>query len=233
MDTALLINAMNLVADVAVVISLLSLVHSLRSYKLSALQEIDKVFEDNQKVLTSLYSFPADIICTSDQFPLLPPKRHRSRKYSEGQRRRLELREEQTEALGKLTEKQKDDAKQCIGILNNLMQQIEYGALPCDYLLSAHHIQLLRLIYILEPIRRNIEHIGGGNYGHRILRLQHQAYYYNQMHPKHRDVDVRIVMHNDEIIQKILIPASERGWFSNLCTSVNARLHYWYVKHFS
>ncbi len=233
-DVALLVG---IIADITIVVSLLQIHYTAKNLKLEAFLEIKRIFKDNQKIFDRIYEFPVEMLCSSEQFYNNPPKRHRNTKHTEGERRRCELRDEQKTAVSMLSEEQIKCAKKCIDALNDVTALIESRFISYDDVLSMYHTLILRLVYVIEPVRKQIESDNlnsiGGNYGNRLLRLRHQAFHYNRMHPKHRDVSIRIVMYNDGIeYSRAIIPALTGNVIFRFTISLISQVKYAKVKFF-
>lgn len=156
---------------------------------------IDGFREDRKNVFQSI---PLVLALEDEQFAKKPPSRHGLTRMSEGQRRKMLLTDEQQKALQSLSQTQLDVVRHVINRLNDLGEMLEDRFIPKDVFFGKYHLLILRCCHLVEPARRHLEdHIEGGNYGQRLLRLRHRAAIYNDIMPKHRDVGVYIMNQED------------------------------------
>lgn len=182
-----------------------------QSFSLKGMLEVQRVFQEISELSVQLYqNFPPELVLTIEKFPARPPSRHKLYRISDAERRRMALSPEQIAAREKLSENQKRVARKLIGKLNDVGQYAENGWVDYDAVLSKYHTIIIRLCSIIEPIRQMIESEMkdsiGGNYGHRLLRMRHKAVLYNQIHPKHRSVDIKIFVNGESIVVLPAVP---------------------------
>lgn len=181
---------------------------------------VDSFREDRMKIYTS---FPPDIVVSAAQFPLSPPGRAVSRRISPIEQSRLSLTEEQIKSLSQLNKEEIKLSKRVIGLLNDLGQLVEDGFIDRRVFLGKYHTMIIRLCHFLEAIRRQEEQIQGGSYGHRLLRMRHEAITFNTVCPKHRANGINIVTQAGTIS----IIASQKGTrLQRLCWCVQRFLFY-------
>jgi len=148
-------------------------------------------FQDDRRRLFE--TFPLDLAFSEHQFGGKPPARWFSKKTNEGQRRAMMLTDKQVQELQSLSPDQLDVARRVINRLNDIGQLVEDGFIPKDVFYGKYHLLILRCCHLVEAVRRQFEEREeGGNYGQRLLRLRYQAARYNDVVPKHREVNVYI-----------------------------------------
>lgn len=177
---------------------------SVKSQQLTALMHVDELFEEINQLSSQVYeSFPTDIIMSTKQFSKKPPYRRKISYISKREQRRMELTQKQVDAVKSLTYDQIKIAKRLIHLLNNVGQYIEDDFINCDIVMGKYHIKIIRLCYLLEPVRRKLENNNrkqlGGDYGQRILRMRYKAILYNRIHSKHRAYGIKIKMGKEDV----------------------------------
>lgn len=195
--TAIQSVAVALQAAVLIITALLAyrqLKHLVRNNQLEAIDRMLAIFKSFEAARTEMFhTFPLELALEDEQFAKAPPGRHQARKQSEGQLRKMLLTEEQSAALARLTPEQLEVARQVICGLNDVGQLVEDRFIPKDVFFGKYHCLVIRCCHMVEPVRRHLEERDeGGNYGQRLLRLRKRATNYNDMMPKHRDVEIFI-----------------------------------------
>ena len=188
------IVAQSIVLIVAVLFAYRQLQRATRSSQFDAVSRLQAIvdgFYDDRRCLFE--TFPLDLALDEHQFGGKPPARWHSRRINEGQRRAMVLSDKQIEALKSLNSGQLEIARRTINRLNDLGQLVEDGFIPKDVFFGKYHLLILRCCHLLEPVRRQFEERSeGGNYGQKLLRLRYQAAKYNNLIPKHREVNIYI-----------------------------------------
>lgn len=183
------------------------------------MQEIIDAFrEERNKIYTT---FPLDLVMKSTQFPRTPPSRIKRFNISKQSKRKMRLTKHQMKALHGLSEEQIKLARYVIGKLNDLGQLVEDGFVDRRVFLGKYHTMIIRLCYLLEPVRRQEEERQGGNFGQRLLRLRHAAVRYNKLYPKHRKISIRIVTPNGS---KTVISATDGGLIQRISWSFQRKI---------
>lgn len=155
------------------------------------MQEIVDNFSIDRQIIYN--TFPKELIVFTSQFSTLPPGRSVLDKKSLIGNGYNDLSKKQKSSLSKLTTEQLQLAYKVIGILNDLGQLVEDGFVDRRIFLGKYHTMIIRLCHFLEAIRRQVEKTNGGNYGHRLLRMRHEAIRFNKICPKHRSMAINIV----------------------------------------
>lgn len=219
-----------IIANVAVIISLIQINHSAKSLKLQGLIEVMGKMKELSEHAAKVYDTSDWGVLVFGDFPERPPKRQKRWKPSEDYIRRINKRPElDTDSLAY------KESILCINKLNDVCSLIENGIIKYEDFLSQYHTSVIRLISVIEPVRLHKEYLDknslGGNYGHRILRLYHQAINYNLMNSKHRAVSIYVHRRKDE--QPIcVIEGVKQDFFKNFYISVKHRVLFWKIKHF-
>lgn len=164
--------------------------------------------------------FLPEMIARDDQFAIVPPSPHESNRGS-GKLQPEPLTSQQLDFARMLIADPEFCrlARTTIGKLNDLGQLLEDGFLRRRVFMGKYHVMIIRLCYMLEPIRYVWNE--DGNYGQRMLRLRHMAVEYNSCIPKHRVVDLTIRIGAPE--QKVVLISGKPG-------SVLERLHWYFVR---
>lgn len=234
-QSPLIISFISIFANIIAIVSFWGIITSVRSLKLEAFKEIN---ERMRSIPTrELFSdFPCEIVIKKSPICKKPPKRHRA---FNGEDLSFDVLEQEYPDIAKivneLTDDQKKIARDCINGLNDIAALIEAKIVSYEDFLSTHHTSVLRIIHIIEPVRRfeesNRKNSIGGNYGQRLLRLYHQAYHYNMMHPKHRDKDIYVVLQGKKVAEPI-VTCNANNKCKKILTSLSSALKYWEYKHF-
>ena len=197
------ISILNYIESITLVMSALLVYREIRisvkSQQLATLMHVDELFDKINELSKQVYeNFPIDLVMKSEQFPKKPPYRRKYKSISRREEHRIRLKKKQRKAVAGLSHDQIEIARQLIDLLNNVGQYIEDGFIDCNIVMGKYHIRIIRLCYLLEPVRRVLEEGNRnsieGNYGHRILRMRHKAILYNRIHSKHRVCGIKIRM---------------------------------------
>ena len=161
--------------------------------RLSAWRLTQDIMDSCRDARLELYrKFPIDLVATADQFDKRPPHRTRERRVRESTQRRAQLTEKQHDQLRQLDSALTTAAREVISALNDAGQLIEEQYISGREFYGRYHTLVVRLVHIVEPVRRSIEVSQGGNYGHRLLRMRQRALDYNDGHSKHRKVVIAV-----------------------------------------
>lgn len=178
---------------------------AVRESRLKGILEMQKIIDSFSEERKEIFStFPADLLLKSEQFSTRPPSKTHTFTLSDEEKEKISLTGKQNKAYGELSEKQKKIALKVIGKLNDLAELIEDDFIDKKIFMGKYHLMVIRLCYLLEPIRRKQDE--DGNYGQRLLRLRKMAINYNSIIPKHRSKAIiisvsgekRVIIHGIE-----------------------------------
>lgn len=220
-------NIIAIIANIVVIISIRQLKYSSKSLKFQAIVHAMEIMKEVSCISRVIYKNKNLIVYTYDDFPKTPPKKRRNSKSS--QENLMRIREKQYNNY--LSSEEYDSAKKCISLLNDVGALIDNGIIDYKDVLSTYHTVIIRLVSVLEPVRRDIEFNNensiGGNYGYRILRLYHQSINYNKMYSKHRDVPIYIIAGGN---RTCIVPEEKGGRLRKIFISLFYRLRFLKIK---
>jgi len=190
----------NVIANIAgimfisltLLLALLQVKQAAHSFRFSAVNRLQELFDDFREDRTQLFRLPLDIALQHHQFSSKPPHLASKTYTSEGNQRKMSLTLEQHSALNKLTVDEIELVRKIIIRLNDIGQLVEEGFIPKGVFFGKYHLLVLRCCHMVEAVRRNIEKEEGGNFGQRLLRLRKRAIKYHNTNPKQRDTSVYV-----------------------------------------
>lgn len=178
---------------------------------------MQKLVDEINEIAPQIYNLPIELACNDNQFSKKPPSGHKIYKISESEKRNMRLTSKQELIVNSLTKEEILNCRLVINKLNDLGQLLEDKYINYKVFLGKYHTMIIRLVSILEPVRRFIESDSkngiGGNYGQRLLRMRYRAILFNYSYPKHRNVDIILVStnKNNETNRRIILNAKEES----------------------
>ncbi|MFC6592056.1 hypothetical protein ACFP81_08625 [Deinococcus lacus] len=157
-----------------------------------------------------IYCLPKEAFVSDHEFPQAPKRWEQTQFTPDDLQKSADLNQRAQNLGRQLSSEQIELAKQVIGEVADVWQMVEDGLIDEHTLMGKYHSKFLRIIHMVELIRRFEEIRIGGNYGHGLLRMREHARAFHYQKEKYRGKSIFIYLSNaDERI--VVIPAREDG----------------------